>query len=156
VEPTTVPLPPPAPPAVAKPAFLSNGWRLTLVCGWAAIGACIGLVANTGWILGGSPWWLRFLVVPFVLPAVTIIAVLMDSPTSLRWSWASVVALAAIGLIDVFVAPAMGVAELVLSVVGALVTLAASSGRVPPERSAGRVVTTAPAGSPLPPPPPPA
>ena len=73
------PLPPPqaivpyeeaavAPAAVARQRTLTPGWRWVLACGWGTVMAGIGVVANTGFILGDPPFWTGngLAVLPFV------------------------------------------------------------------------------------------
>jgi hypothetical protein len=133
-----------SPEAPARsPRYLSVGWRWALASGWATIMACLGIIANTGWILGSTPFWLPTFVLGFLAPAAVLLAVAADSKHTLRLSWLAVGVTAVLGLIDLLDARAMGVAELVLALVGALITLAASSGRVDPAGSASTAAAAA-------------
>jgi hypothetical protein len=133
-------LPPPAVPAegapqqgVAEdhPAYLQVGWRWVLAAGWGAIMGTLGLLADTGEQLGTGPWWLRILVPPFVLPVVTLVALARDWRSTLLLSWLATAFLGACAAIDLARgAPAMALVEGTMTVAAALLTLAATSGRV--------------------------
>ena len=136
---SATPLPDPAvavEEAPPQPRALTPGWRLVLVAGWALLMACLGLVANTGFILGTSPFWLRTYVTPFILPTAALLLAAADRKPVIPVSWIAAAVLGVIGIIDMFVAPAMGLCELLLAVLGALLTLAARTGRVVPEDTA--------------------
>jgi hypothetical protein len=138
------PLPPPTPTDVvafsgAAPAAphrrrtLTQGWRWVLACGWGTVMAGIGVVANTGFVLGDPPFWTGngLAVLPFVLPVLVLVALAGDWRYTIHLSFAAVAATAVIGLIDVFHARPMGLGELVFAFVGLLVTVAAMAGLVP-------------------------
>jgi hypothetical protein len=134
-------LAPPPPPLVAEetatpPRALTPGWRLVMVAGWAMIMACVGLVANTGFILGTPPFWLPTYVTPFLLPAAALLLAAADRRPAIGMSWVASAALAVIGVVDLFVAPAMGICEIILAGLGALLTLCVRTGRVVPVDSA--------------------
>src|SRR5215218_8599120 len=100
------PLPPP-PPLLLPVALarhrrtLSASWSWTLASGWAMVMACIGLVANTGQLLGGPPFWLPLVVPPFVMPGLVLAALAVDWRHSWRLSWVAVGVLAALAVVDV-------------------------------------------------------
>jgi len=137
------PLPPPqaivpyeeaaAPAVVPRQRTLTPGWRWVLACGWGTVMAGIGVVANTGFILGDPPFWTGngLAVLPFVMPALVLVALAGDWRHTIPLSFAAVVSTAIIGLIDLFHARPMGYGELLFAGVGLLVTLAAMAGRVP-------------------------
>jgi hypothetical protein len=116
-----------------------------LALGWLGIMSALGLVANTGDIIGTPPLWYPLRIVPFVLPVATLLALAYDWRHTLRLSFAAAVVLGVTALVDAFYAPAMAAAEAVLTVAALLVTWAAAAGRVRP----------GPAGFPAPPSPPP-
>jgi hypothetical protein len=135
----STPLPPPPVPAEAAPAaapaehpaYLQIGWRWVLAAGWGAIMGALGLLADTGEQLGAGPWWNRILVPPFVLPVVTLVALARDWRSTLLLSWAATAFLGASAIVDLARgAPAMALVEAVLTLAAALLTLAATSGRV--------------------------
>jgi hypothetical protein len=144
------PLPPPAPssvitfahepPPVPRRRTLTQGWRWVLACGWGTVMAGIGVVANTGFILGDPPFWTGngLAVVPFVLPALVLVALAGDWRYTIPLSFAAVASTVAIGVIDLFHARPMGLGELLFAAVALLVTLAALAGRVPPGPHAAR------------------
>jgi hypothetical protein len=135
------PLPPPAVPTEGAPApqvssadgsepYLQTGWRWVLAAGWGGVVGALGLVADTGEQLGTAPWWLPVLVPPFVLPVLTLIAVARDWRSTLLLSWLATAFLGLSALIDLARgAPAMALAQAVLTVAAAAFTLAATSGR---------------------------
>jgi hypothetical protein len=135
------PLPPPQSvvpytaeaPAVPRQRTLTQGWRWVLACGWGTVIAGIGVVANTGFILGDPPFWTGngLAVLPFVLPALVLVALAGDWRYTIPLSFAAVASTAIIGVIDLFHAPPMGYGELLFAGVGLLVTLAAMAGLVP-------------------------
>jgi hypothetical protein len=138
------PLPPPqaivpyeeaaAPPvAVSRPRTLTQGWRWVLAAGWATVMAGIGVVANTGFILGDPPFWAGngLAVLPFIMPALVLVALAGDWRYTIPLSFAAVASTAIIGVIDLSHARPMGYGELLFALVGLLVTLAALAGRVP-------------------------
>src|SRR4051794_31437666 len=72
-----------AAPAPLQAGQLTPSWRMVFLTGWAAVVAALGSVWYSCRIAGIAPWWLgpetnqRFLlviIVPFVPPAITIIA----------------------------------------------------------------------------------
>jgi len=121
-----------APPRITPPGHLTPGWRWTLGVAWAGVMSAIGLIADTGVSLGGPPFWLVTGVLPFILPAVTLFALFRDWRHALLLSFVSTAGLAVIGIIDLFVAPAIGLAELVVALAALLISLAGLGGRVPP------------------------
>ena len=137
-------LPPPTPvPSVDAMGFagaprphrrtLTTGWRWVLACGWGTVMAGIGVVANTGFLLGDPPFWTGngLAVLPFVAPVVVLVALAADWRYEIALSFAAAAATAAIGIIDLFHAPPMGLGELVFAFVALLITVAAMAGLVP-------------------------
>jgi hypothetical protein len=135
------PLPPPQEvvpftaemPIVARRRVLTQGWRWVLACGWGTVMAGIGVVANTGFILGDAPFWTGngLAVLPFLLPALVLVALAGDWRYSIPLSFLAVASTAAIGLIDLFHSRPMGLGELLFAVVALLITFAAMAGLVP-------------------------
>jgi hypothetical protein len=138
------PLPPPPPADVvpyeeqvpvapARRRTLTSGWRWVLACGWGTVMAGIGVVANTGFILGDPPFWTGngLAVLPFVLPVLVLIALAGDWRYTIPLSFAAVAGTALIGFVDLFHARPMGYGELVFAFVGLLITLSAMAGLVP-------------------------
>ncbi len=142
---TAAPLPPPplaspsaeaieyagAPPAHRR--TLTAGWRWVLACGWGTVMAGIGVVANTGFLLGDPPFWTGngLAVLPFLAPVLVLIALAADWRYEIALSFAAVAATAAIGLVDLFHATPMGIGELLFALVALLVTVSAMAGLVP-------------------------
>ena len=146
--PTPAPLPPP--PAAPMPSpeampfagapsshrrTLTTGWRWVLAGGWGMVMAGIGVVANTGFLLGDPPFWTGngLAVLPFLAPVLVLVALAADWRYEIPLSFVAVAATAAIGIADLFHATPMGYGELIFAVVGLLVTLAALAGLVPRE-----------------------
>jgi hypothetical protein len=135
------PLPPPQEvvpftadaPVVPRRRVLTQGWRWVLAGGWATVMAGIGVVANTGFILGDPPFWTGngLAVLPFVLPALVLVALAGDWRYTIPLSFLAVASTAVIGLIDLFHARPMGLGELLFAVVALLITIAAMAGLVP-------------------------
>jgi len=155
---TERPLPPPvAPPALPPPTptpssdamrfagaptahrrTLTTGWRWVLACGWGMVMAGIGVVANTGFLLGDPPFWTGngLAVLPFVVPVLVLVALAADWRYEIVLSFVAVAATATIGLIDLGHSRPMGYGELIFAFVGLLVTFAAMAGLVPHHRGA--------------------
>ncbi len=112
---------------------LTTGWRWVLACGWGTVMAGIGVVANTGFILGDPPFWTGngLAVLPFIGPVLVLIALAADWRYEIHLSFAAVAATFAIGIIDLFHARPMGYGELIFAVVALLMTIAAMAGLVP-------------------------
>ncbi len=137
------PLPPPpaevvpftedVPVAPPRRRTLTSGWRWVLACGWGTVMAGIGVVANTGFILGDPPFWTGngLAVLPFVLPVLVLVALAGDWRYTIPLSFVAVAGTALIGFIDLFHARPMGYGELVFAFVGLLITVAAMAGLVP-------------------------
>ena len=148
---TRQPLPPPlsaaaiqfagAPPIRRR--TLTTGWRWVLACGWGTVMAGIGVVANTGFILGDPPFWTGngLAVLPFVAPVLVLVALAADWRYEIPLSFLAVAATFAIGLADVFRARPMGLGELLFAVVALLITVAAMAGLVPHEPAAAPSVS---------------
>lgn len=139
------PLPEPSAEAVhyagAPPArrqTLTTGWRWVLACGWGTVMAGIGVVANTGFILGDPPFWTGngLAVLPFVAPVLVLVALVADWRYEIHLSFVAVAITFVIGLIDLFHARPMGYGELILAFVALLVTIAAMAGLVPHDERA--------------------
>jgi hypothetical protein len=137
-EPAPSPLSPPsalpprdhiAPPP-ARPRTLTNGWRLTLALGWAGILAALGLIANTGFILGSEPFWFSIPVLPFLLPVAVLAALAYDWRHTLLLSFVAAISLSVVAIVDIFHARAMGVAEAFLAFSALALTFAGLAGRV--------------------------
>jgi hypothetical protein len=136
-------LPPPnaGPPAdqaarpPARPRTLTNGWRLTLALGWAGILAALGLIANTGFILGSEPFWFSVPVLPFLLPVVVLAALAYDWRHTLLLSLVAAISLSVVAIVDLFHARAMGMAEAFLAFSALALTFAGLAGRVRDEPS---------------------
>lgn len=146
--PSPPPPPPPPPSAASAPSAeaiqfagapavhrrtLTTGWRWVLACGWGTVMAGIGVVANTGFILGDPPFWTGngLAVLPFLAPVVVLIALAADWRYEIVLSFAAVAVTAVIGLIDLAHATPMGIGELIFAFVALLVTVSALAGRVP-------------------------
>jgi len=114
---------------------LTTGWRWVLAGGWGMVMAGIGVVANTGFLLGDPPFWTGngLAVLPFLAPVLVLVALAADWRYEIPLSFVAVAATAAIGIADLFHATPMGYGELIFAVVGLLVTLAAMAGLVPRE-----------------------
>jgi hypothetical protein len=147
------PLPPPNPPATLPPPTpipspdamrfagapavrrrtLTTGWRWVLACGWGMVMAGIGIVANTGFLLGDPPFWTGngLAVLPFIAPVLVLVALAADWRYEILLSFAAVAATAGIAVVDLVHARPMGYGELIFAVVGLLVTIAAMAGLVP-------------------------
>ena len=147
------PLPPPNPPAILPPPTpmpsaeamrfagappvrrrtLTTGWRWVLACGWGMVMAGIGVVANTGFLLGDPPFWTGngLAVLPFIAPVLVLVALAADWRYEIALSFAAVAATAGIAVVDLVHARPMGYGELIFAVVGLLVTIAAMAGLVP-------------------------
>jgi hypothetical protein len=144
------PLPPPPPPAapmspevvpfagdvptlVSRRRTLTPGWRWVLACGWGTVMAGIGVVANTGFVLGDPPFWTSsgLAVVPFVVPVLVLVALAGDWRYTIPLSFAAVASTMVVAVIDLFGARPMGLGELIFAVVGLLVTISAMAGLVP-------------------------
>ncbi len=112
---------------------LTTGWRWVLACGWGMVMAGIGVVANTGFLLGDPPFWTGngLAVLPFVVPVLVLVALAADWRYEIALAFVAVAATAAIGVVDLFHAPPMGYGELIFALVGLLVTIAAMAGLVP-------------------------
>ena len=95
--------------------------------------AGIGVVANTGFILGDPPFWTGngLAVLPFVAPVLVLVALVADWRYEIHLSFAAVAITFAIALIDLFHARPMGYGELIFAVVALLVTVASMAGLVP-------------------------
>ena len=143
----TLPPPKPEPSAEAirfagapesRRRTLTTGWRWVLACGWGTVMAGIGVVANTGFILGDPPFWTGtgLAVLPFVLPVLVLVALAADWRYTIPLSFAAVAATAVIGIIDLFYAFPMGLGELIFAFVGLLVTISAMAGLVPHDDAA--------------------
>jgi len=150
---TQQPLPPPEPPTslppptaepsaeamrlsgapTARRRTLTTGWRWVLACGWGTVMAGIGVVANTGFLLGDPPFWTGngLAVLPFLAPVLVLVALAADWRYEIALSFVAVGATAAIGLVDLVHARPMGYGELIFALVGLLVTIAAMAGLVP-------------------------
>jgi hypothetical protein len=139
---TELPPPLPRPEAIqyagAPPTrrrTLTTGWRWVLACGWGTVMAGIGIVANTGFILGDPPFWTGngLAVLPFVVPVLVLVALAADWRYEIVLSFAAAGATALIGVIDLFGATPMGIGELLFAFVGVLITVSAMAGLVPHE-----------------------
>jgi hypothetical protein len=117
----------------ARQHTLTTGWRWVLACGWGTVMAGIGVVANTGFILGDPPFWTGngLAILPFLFPVLVLVALAGDWRYTIQLSFVAVGVTAVIGVIDLFHARPMGVGELLFALVGLLVTIAAMAGRVP-------------------------
>ena len=53
---------------------LTTGWRWVLACAWGIVMAGIGVVANTGFLLGDPPFWTGngLAVLPFLAPVLVL------------------------------------------------------------------------------------
>ena len=120
-----------APPAHRR--TLTTGWRWVLACGWGMVMAGIGVVANTGFLLGDPPFWTGngLAVLPFLAPVLVLVALAADWRYEIVLSFVAVAATTAIGLVDLFHAKPMGYGELIFALVALLVTIAAMAGLVP-------------------------
>jgi hypothetical protein len=105
--------------------------------------AGIGIVANAGFLIGNPPFWIDWIVVPFVLPVVALIAIAVDWRYELAASFVAVAGTAVVGLIDLFHARAVGLGELLFAFVALLMTLAALAGRVKEPAGTSTVPTDA-------------
>jgi hypothetical protein len=117
---------------------LTTGWRWVLACGWGMVMAGIGIVANTGFLLGDPPFWTGngLAVLPFLAPVLVLVALAADWRYEIVLSFVAVGVTAGIGVIDLFHAKPMGYGELIFAFVGLLVTFAAMAGLVPHPRDA--------------------
>src|SRR6185503_11694492 len=77
---------------------LTTGWRWVLACGWGTVMAGIGVVANTGFILGDPPFWTGngLAVLPFLAPVLVLIALAADWRYEIQVSFFAVAVTAAI------------------------------------------------------------
>jgi hypothetical protein len=101
--------------------------------------AGIGVIANAGFLIGNPPFWIDWIVVPFVLPVAALIAIAVDWRYELAASFVAVAGTAVIGLIDLFHARAVGLGELLFAFVALLITVAAMAGRVKPPAGASKM-----------------
>jgi hypothetical protein len=118
---------------VARRRTLTTGWRWVLACGWGTVMAGIGVVANTGFLLGDPPFWTGngLAVLPFLAPVLVLVALAADWRYEIALSFVAVAATAGIAVADLFHARPMGYGELIFAVVGLLMTFAAMAGLVP-------------------------
>jgi hypothetical protein len=93
--------------------------------------AGIGVIANGAVLVGNPPFWIDWILIPFALPVLTLVALAIDWRYEIALSFVAVAGTAAIGLIDLFHARAAGLGELAFAGVALLVTIAALAGRVP-------------------------
>jgi hypothetical protein len=148
---TDRPLQPPVPPAALPPPTptpaateftgapavhrrtMTTGWRWVLACGWGTVMAGIGVVANTGFLLGDPPFWTGngLAVLPFLAPVLVLVALAADWRYEIPLSFVAVAATTAIAVADLFHARPMGYGELIFAFVGLLMTFAAMAGLVP-------------------------
>ena len=112
---------------------LTTGWRWVLACGWGTVMAGIGVVANTGFLLGDPPFWTGngLAILPFLAPVLVLIALAADWRYEVAVSFFAVATTAAIGVADLFGATPMGYGELIFAFVALLVTVSALAGLVP-------------------------
>jgi hypothetical protein len=148
---TSAPPPsPPSPPATSDPATaavrrrsaprpcqLTPGWRIATGVTWGLVFVAFTAVWKVSRELGLSTWWLGpvgepapifVLLLPFVAPALMVLATLSNS-RRLPWAGLAASALtAAIGIGDLNRVTRLGIVEIAIGAAAAVVSLASFSG----------------------------
>ena len=104
-----------------------------LLLGWGSIVIGLMAVGGAGDVLGKRPWWLdgAWVVVPFVVPALAVVAAYMNARSAIWVGMAGVVSLAVTAIIDRSDSPGVAAATGVLALIGVLVTVSSVAGRIP-------------------------
>jgi hypothetical protein len=120
-------------PVHARPGQLTPMWRWVLLLGWLSVVVGLMAVGGAGDVIGKLPWWLdgALVVVPFVLPVLTVLAAIANSRWAVWLGLASVVSVAVTALIDIEDSPGVAAATGVLALIGLLTTVSSFAGRVP-------------------------
>ena len=120
-------------PIHARPGQLTAMWRWVLLLGWLAVVVGLMAVGGAGDVIGKVPWWLdgALVVVPFVLPVLTVLAAIANSRWAVWLGLLAVVSVAVTALIDVDDSPGVAAATGVLALIGLLTTVSSFAGRVP-------------------------
>ncbi len=101
--------------------------------GWASVVVGLMAVGGAGDVLGKRPWWLdgAWIVVPFVVPALALVAAYMNARAAIWVGLAGVVSVAVTAIIDRSDSPGVAAATGVLALIGLLVTVSSVAGRIP-------------------------
>ena len=120
-------------PVHGRPGQLTTGWRWVLLLGWGSIVIGLMAVGGAGDVLGKRPWWLdgAWVVVPFVVPALAVVAAYMNARSAIWVGMAGVVSLTVTAIIDRSDSPGVALATGVLALIGVLVTVSSLAGRIP-------------------------
>ena len=120
-------------PIHARPGQLTTVWRWVLLLGWLAVIVGLMAVGGAGDVIGKVPWWLdgALVVIPFVLPVLTVLAAIGNWRSAVWLGLASVVSVAVTALIDIDDSPGVAAATGVLALIGLLTTVSSFAGRVP-------------------------
>ncbi len=112
-------------------------WRLTLLIGWALIGAALGALwaaseqigQGTWWLLSTTPGYPLVAVVPFTPVVAMILLTLIEPPRLLSIGLVASLGIIAVGIGDLPGVRGIGVLEIALGVAAAGLTVAALGGR---------------------------
>jgi hypothetical protein len=120
-------------PVHGRPGQLTTGWRWVLVLGWGSIVIGLMAVGGAGDVLGKRPWWLdgAWIVIPFVVPALALVAAYMNARSAIWVGLAGVASLAVTAIIDRSDSPGVAAATGLLALIGLLVTVSSVAGRIP-------------------------
>lgn len=101
--------------------------------GWGSIVIGLMAVGGAGDVLGKRPWWLdgAWIVVPFVIPALALVAAYLNARPAIWVGVAGVASLAVTAIIDRSDSPGVAAATGVLALIGLLVTVSSAAGRIP-------------------------
>jgi hypothetical protein len=122
-----------------RPGQLTIGWRWVVGVSWAAIVACIVIVAGAAEVINRSVWWIGqrgdrapfvLAAVPFVVPIVAVVAVVRSWRSAVAWSYAASVSTLLVALGDRNGSPSAAIVTAALGVAGLCVSTAALSGRI--------------------------
>lgn len=116
---------------------LTPRWRLTLLLGWALIGAGLGALWAASEQIGQATWWLLpttpgyplVAIVPFV-PVVAMVLLTLIEPARLRaLGLLAALGIVAVGIGDLPGVRGIGLLEIALGGAAAALTIAAPGGR---------------------------
>jgi hypothetical protein len=120
-------------PVHGRPGQLTTGWRWVLVLGWGSIVIGLMAVGGAGDVLGKRPWWLdgAWIGVAVVVRALARVAGYMNTRSAIWVGLAGVASLAVTAIIDRSDSPGVAAATGVLALIGLLVTVSSTAGRIP-------------------------
>lgn len=138
--PATTDVPPPPDVILVRPpraGELTAGWRIVTAACWIGVAASLAAIWNTSERLGLSTWWLGprgdpmpvvVRLLPFVAPALMIVAVASNVRWLWRWGVGAALVTAGVGVGDIDGFSGLAGLELGVAAAALVVSLASTTG----------------------------